>query len=350
MGWSERLVHDAIGPELLQRYGLDRSLSLILVTPRFPTSRHVVGMVYPAASPDPRLAVKIPRRPGDNSGVRREAEVLRVLADAETGVNLAVPEVAALLERQGHLVLVETAVPGAPLDPLRVQEDPLSAVRAGLDFICRLPVTRSASSDDGDWFAEVVEAPLRRFEQYVPGALVDSDSLVGRTRRRLSRLQGARMSRVLEHGDLSHPNLFLDRDGSLKVIDWERSTADGLPGLDLVFFLQYLAESQASAYERADQLEVFRRTFVGTTAWGRRLLESHLAWRGLDPNLAPEVLLATWARTASTLVDRLLPDGARAVSSTELAATVAQDRDVALWRCALMSFDEERPRGSVRFG
>jgi aminoglycoside phosphotransferase (APT) family kinase protein len=349
MDFVHRILEAAFGPDERSRHGLGADAAVVLLTPGFPTSRHVIGLVQDGCA-EARLVVKLPRRPFDNAGVSREASVMRDLVARAPALRLAVPEVVTLVDEREHRVLVETAVGGLVLDPAQVQSDPAGAVRAGVDFVEKLPVTRGASSDGGSWFERVVEVPLERFGQHLAGALPDGASLVRRTRTELAGLAAARLPLVFEHGDLSHPNLFLHPEGGLRVIDWERSTPDGLVGLDLVFYLQYVAESQQSAYARSAQLAVLRQVFLEPGGWGRALLVDHLRTRDVDPALAPEILLATWARTACTLVERLLPviPGATPVelSASELA-TVPEDRDVALWRCVLEYIEDARGSGGL---
>ena len=45
---------------------------------------------------------------------------------------------------------------------------------------------------------------------------------------------------VLEHRDFAPWNLLMDDQGGLSVLDWESSIVDGVPGLDLLYFLAYL--------------------------------------------------------------------------------------------------------------
>ena len=333
----QRRLSAEVGAEALSGHGVRPDAALVLLTPGFPTSRHVIGLVQASAG-QARVVVKLPRRPFDNVGVSWEAMVIRDLVIRAPGLQVAVPEVLALVDERHHLLLMETAVAGTVLDPGEVQAHPDDAVRAGLDFIGKLPVTRPSSTAGDDWFQTVVGIPLSRFEQHLAHALTDGADLVRRTREQLGCLASAQVPQVFEHGDLSHPNLFIDPDGGLRVIDWERSTPNGFVGLDLVFYLQYVAESRASAYARDEQVTVFRHTFLDRDGWGRALLEDHLRDRGVDAGLALEVLLASWARTACTLVDRLVPADAGTspyLLSAGERATVREDRDVALWRCAL---------------
>jgi hypothetical protein len=335
----ERVLREHATELGLAELGLGRELATAVLTPRYTTSRHVVGLVW-GTGREPRVVVKIPRRPGDNAGVRQEAAILGRLADAAGRPLAGAPRLLGLIEQDGHDVLVETVVRGTPLDSDAVRRDRDAAVSAGVGFVSSLPVTRAAA-DNGDWYDRVVGRPLRDLVDLVPGD-PELRRLAEHTHAFLEPLRQVAVPAVVEHADLSHPNLFLDDAGVLQVIDWERSTLDGMPGHDLVFYLGYLGEAGRLAFTPAQKRQAFDATFVGPGAWARPVLRAHLEHRGLAAALLPQVVLATWARSAATLVARLVPEDGGAPAAQEhrptpaqLATAVAQDRDVLLWRHAV---------------
>ncbi|MFP3462269.1 aminoglycoside phosphotransferase family protein [Arthrobacter globiformis] len=299
----------------------------MLLTPQFVTSRHVVALVFARDARQPVLVVKIPRRPGDNGGVRREADVLRQLRSAGGGGMPGIPEVVGLLDVGPHCVLVETALAGAQLDPRQVAGDLAGAVEAGTSFLSQLPRTLPADSNK-EWYERKIRRPLHGLSRMLPGD-GEVGSLVERTHKVLAPLRSVQLPAVVEHGDLSHPNLFLPDSGQLQVVDWERASSDGVPGHDLVFYLQYLSESFEHAFTRSNQLKAFDKAF-GPAGWGREPLREHLQMRGVDQDLIPLLIIATWARSAATLADRLLVQEDQ--SAGQVRAAVFSDRDFWLWR------------------
>ncbi|RJT94887.1 aminoglycoside phosphotransferase family protein [Arthrobacter frigidicola] len=326
MNFVDTVLREHLGAEELGRHGIGRKWASVLLTPQFVTSRHVVALIFPVGSPRPALVVKVPRRPGDNKGVQREADMLRRLE----GEGVAgIPKVVTVFNVGAHTVLVETALTGSPLDPELVVEDFTQAVRAGEEFIAGLPCTIPAA-ENTDWYERTIGRPLRRMTGLLPGD-AELALLVERTHAQLAPLAGDALPAVFEHGDLSHPNLFLQPDGSLQVVDWERSSPDGLPGLDLVFYLQYLGESLAGAYTRQNQLTAFDEAF-GTGGWALDSLRRHLHARDLNVDLLPSLILATWARSAATLAYRLAGEDDPRQGEESLRAAIAGDRDFWLWR------------------
>lgn len=316
----------------LDRYGLGGGWESVLLTPRFVTSRHVVALIFPVGAPEASVVVKVPRQPGDNDSVRHEAAVLRELAARRGGPAAGVPEVVALSDEGDHTVLVETAVTGAPLDPRLVAADLAGAVSAGTDFVDGLPCTQAAGQNT-DWYMRTISDPLEALAELVsqePGIR----ALVERTHQLLEPLRAVQLPAVVEHGDLSHPNLFLKPQGRLQVVDWERARTDGVPGHDLVFYLQYLSESSEHAFTRGNQLGAFEKAF-GPGGWALAPLARHLELRGVEAGLLPLLIIATWARSAATLAYRLEGQTDPTHGSEQLRQAVQSDRDYWLWRHAV---------------
>jgi aminoglycoside phosphotransferase (APT) family kinase protein len=155
-------------------------------------------------------------------------------------------------------------------------------------------------------------------------------------------LADAEVPTVLEHGDFGHPNLLLLASGRMAAIDWERFEPEGLPCLDLVFFLQYVTECRASATTIPDQVAAFDSAFTGPDCWAAGYLQAYAARLGIDEAVLPALVLASWARIVAGLAPRLHPAGESITpsdaGSEHVRETVLQDRDFALWRHAVGRF------------
>lgn len=334
MNFIDSILREHYGEWELAAFGLGAEWTSVMVTPQFTTSRHVVGLVFAAGARSPSLVVKVPRCPGDNEGVQREAEMLRQLTALSGGRVEGIPHIVATLEVGEHTVLVETALTGAPLDPDKVAGDLAGAVTLGVDFVAALPCTRQGA-DNRDWYERTVERPLEALAALLPQD-AEVSALVDRTHELLGPLRHSTLPAVFEHADLSHPNLLVQADGRLQVMDWERSSLYGIPGHDLIFYLQYLSESSDMAFSRVAQLAAFDKAF-GHGGWALTPLREHLALRSVDPELLPLLLIATWARSASTLAYRLASEDVPVPGSAQLRAAVLADRDFWLWRHVVAS-------------
>ncbi|GAB5078275.1 hypothetical protein ARTHROSP310_14160 [Arthrobacter sp. AD-310] len=235
---------------------------------------------------------------------------------------------------------METALSGVPLDPKVVATDIETAVAAGTNFIGSLPCTSSAGNNP-DWYQRSIGEPLRALSSLVPND-AGLHELIERTHQVLAPLMTTPLPAVMEHGDMSHPNLFLKPRGKLQVVDWERASPYGVPGHDLVFYLQYLTESREQAFARQDQLKSFDHAF-GKGGWALEPLREHLALRSVDSAILPLLVIATWARSAATLSYRLSSSSGKDQNRVDVNAVIAADRDFWLWRHAVSNWPSRSP-------
>ncbi|MDP9985741.1 aminoglycoside phosphotransferase (APT) family kinase protein [Arthrobacter oryzae] len=339
MKYIDQILRDHYRELSLGSFGLRGGWTSLLLTPQFVTSRHVVALIFAKGARDPSLVVKIPRQPGDNASVCKEADVLLQLRALGVGSGQGAPEVVGVLDVDGQTVLIETAVTGALLEPHIVAEDFGRALQAGEDFVAALPCTKQVA-ENPDWYERTVRSPLDDLASLVPG---DNEvlELIDRTHEVLVPLREEKLPAVVEHGDLSYQNLFLQQDGRLQVVDWERSRLDGLPAHDLVFYLQYLGQSQENALSsRQLQLRAFDNAF-SAGGWVGASVTQHLRRRGVNPDLLPYVVIATWARSTATMAYRLADQGAGSGEAGRLRSAVTYDRDFWLWRHSVTDWADQ---------
>jgi Phosphotransferase enzyme family len=346
-----------------EQLGLDRlsvpsQLSSVFVTPRFRTSRHVIALVAPAGSGRPCLVAKLPRRVDDDAGLRREWTSLRHLHDMWPEGRGSYPEVLLLDHVDGQPILIETALHGKALHHQAVRRRPQHMTALVERWVDGLPVT-GMSGGDGAWFDRMLVAPLRSFARRA--ALGDETRrLVEQTLRVVDPLGGARFPFVFEHGDLTHPNLLMAPGGRIGVVDWELSQLQGLPVHDYCLFLAFVAFSLVGVHDHDGQVRAFESAFVGPRPWALPLIARRLTRLSVDSRLLVPFVVACWARYVAELLPRLIgavPGAATAAGagpealSNEAAALVRQDRDLAIWQCAVrraeaMSAAAERLRSA----
>jgi hypothetical protein len=317
----------------LEKFGLGGRWDTLLLTPQFVTSRHVVALVYAPGTQAPCLVVKIPRQPGDNESVRKEADVLLQLKSLGVGSEQGAPEVVGVLDVGGQTILVETAVAGNLLEPQLVVKNFPRAVEAGMNFVAAMPCTKPVL-ENLDWYQRTIGGPLADLASLLP---TDTEvaGLIDRTHEVLEPLRSRQLPAVVEHGDLSYQNLFLQPNGRLQVVDWERSRLDGLPAHDLIFYLQYIGQSQEHALSsRRLQLRAFENAF-SPGGWALASVAKHLRLRDVDPELLPYLVIATWARSAASMAYRLSGQAEHGGETGHVQTAVTSDRDFWLWRHAV---------------
>lgn len=323
-------------------------VGMLLLTPRFRASRHVIGLAVRTDDGSLAAVVKAPRSADDDGGIRREEAALR--RAAELGVT-GVPRVLAAREHP-RPALVESPIDGTTLSGRRLRADverSMAEVGAwtrtlvGPDDRPLVPLTtlwepavrrvRSALEHPPATEGPDPGAAAAPGTEPRPGANrsggVDADEvehIVARTERLLAALDDAPVPIVLEHGDLAPPNLLRRRDGSLGVVDWEVADPAGLPLGDLLFFAAFLVGAPDPDPSAADGGGDRSRAIV------RAAIDGEARRLGIDPGLVPVLTLVMWVRWADRQLSRFVdPSGSPA---SRLPA-----RHVRSWAAAAAALD-----------
>jgi aminoglycoside phosphotransferase len=321
----------------LERFGEPSRLSCIMMTPRFRASSHIICFVLAADRTRPVLVIKIPRLPGDNDRLDREVANLDVANRARANDDGSIPHVVAYEDYHGHRLLIETAVPGRPMSPAIVRQQPVSSLEASLAWLLEfhLATSSSALGDDGDWFERLVEQPLHRLKAQLPGS-AEAAGLVDQTLALLHPFRDQDLPLVMAHGDFSSPNILQDEAGRVGVVDWELAEPQGLPAFDLFFFLAYMAFARLNARTNAEYLKAFQQAFFEPNAWARSYVTRYRERLHLAPQTIAPLFVSTWGRYVAGLVERLHeskePD--KAVDQ-KTVGWLTSNRYYALWRYTL---------------
>jgi aminoglycoside phosphotransferase len=279
---------DAHREELdLDGLGVPPAPGCVVLTPRFPRSRHVITLVFGERGSRPVLVAKTPRLPQDADRLAHEAAMLEAADRATAGSAAATAPV--LLAFDGSLrwpLLLETALPGRPISPAAVRRDPGGTIGRVADALATLAEATARMAPPG-WYDSLIEEPLSALAARGTAATAE---LVETTLAVLEPLRGARLPLVLEHGDVSHPNLLLLPDGRIGLLDWERARDGGLPVGDLLCFLGYAARAQRQEREEA---------FSGARGWATDRLVEYADRLGLRRDQLPLLMLAASARAAA---------------------------------------------------
>jgi hypothetical protein len=261
-------------------------LSTLLVTGGPRTVSKVVLLAFAEPSPIPLVAVKAPRVNEAAAGVRREGDALASLAASRPAGVPGVPRVLARRQAGGVPLLGETAIVGRPLEALLTRRslDPWS--RKVADWLAEL-APRQPPRSASHWREAIVEPVLARFVD-VFGGVVDQ----GLLREGEAILGGlGALQAVPEQRDFGPWNVLVTPAGEIAVLDWESADVDGLPALDLLYYLAYAAFNVDRASDRERRVASFRRSLDAATPTGairRDCLARYFGTLGLEPaQLAP---------------------------------------------------------------
>jgi aminoglycoside phosphotransferase len=317
----------------LGEVGASPRLSSMVITPRFRASAHVIFFILPPGGTAPCFVVKVPRLPGDNSRLDREVANLRFVHTARAGGFDSIPRVIVYEDHEDCRLLIETALAGQTMSPALVRRQPDLCLDTVRTWLVDLHVaTATYNADATDWNRRLLEDPLERFARVFP-LCAEERRLLSQTRAHTAALRHAKVPLVCEHGDLSAPNILLHRNDRLGVVDWELAEAQGLPAVDLFFFLTYVAFAQRHARKLRHHLTAFHRAFFGPTAWARPHIVHYAAQLQLSPEVLRRLFVLCWSRYVTNLVMRLHDlHGTGEKLGQETAAWLRMNRYYALWR------------------
>lgn len=317
----------------LEHFGATAPLSCVVITPRFRASSHVVFLVLPKGQPDPVLVAKVPRLVGASASIEREVANLRAVQALRAGGFDSIPRVIAFEEYCGRPILVETALVGRSMDPATVRHQRARCCDAVASWLTEVQQPASGPADaDAGWFERLIAQPLRFFAESFP--LSDTDAqLLERTWELIAPLRDSALPLVVEHGDLSNPNIMLMKNGDLGVVDWELADPYGLPTNDLFFFLTYATFAARNARSNNDYLAAFQSAFFGPAAWARPYILAYAERLQIAENQLTPLFVVCWARYIAGLLMRLgNATGPHGRFGVDTADWLRANRYYALWR------------------
>ncbi len=288
----------ALEQEILSRWiiwgfrGTPSRLDWLLWTGGKRSINKVVGYVFAPGEDEPRMVVKLPRSPESLLGLAHEVDILQALQSRKGAPVVHIPGVLFVQEWGGMPALGESVVSGQPLYTFLRQDNFLELAISVTDWLASLAAGEPLRPRSA-WWNRLVEPALDDFTQSFASVL---DSSVPQACLALLQRLGD-LPQVCEHRDCSPWNLLLTSAGELAVLDWESAELNGLPGLDLAYFLAYSAFFVDEARQTGQMLEAYRRTADPATTTGRVQAECQRRYTdrtGLDPAALCPLRLLAW--------------------------------------------------------
>lgn len=256
---------------------LPPSAPLLLLTTGHRSINKAVGLAFEPGAERPTLAAKFARVPEAEPGLEREASTLRLLGEERPDLQ-GVPNLRATGHRAGRLAVVQEAVEGRSLlDVLTANNFEELATKVTRVLVTLAdgerrvepaitpPIGGKMPARDPDWRRRLVEETLVDFERHF-GPVV-APSLVADARALLDGFGD--LPPAYEHRDCSPWNILLTDAGDPVLLDWESAEPDGLPGMDLVYFLANCAFVLDGAIESGRTRESYARLLDPATPYGR---------------------------------------------------------------------------------
>jgi hypothetical protein len=300
------------------------------------TGSKIAALIFAGSEPHPSLLLKLARSNDAAEGLRREARALRAV-ESRGRLDLAqTPRVIFTAEDQFPPAIGETALVGVPLQSVVSRRNYRRFALQATDWLVGL--ANSSRNDDAPGLTQLVERTLGQFEVDFGPTL--EAGLIRRARDVLGRLE--RLPIVHEHRDFSPWNVFVTVDGRLAIFDWESSQLQGLPALDLLYFLTYLAwaldaENSTSGVLRAWCTARDSATLPGAVY--RECTARYAKAVGVASGSLPGLALLTWMIHSRSEYRRLVGDAGGRPSDEALRGSLFFQ----LWKRELLAFKEAQP-------
>jgi thiamine kinase-like enzyme len=273
---------------------------LHFLTPRFQASAHIIAFLYQEPSTVPVAVVKFPRIPGDDQRLRRESENLKLLETFLTLNDKSIPHVLAEMEWQDYHLLVQSVVPGSVLERSDVKKNPGHYIEKMVTWMIRLG--RISKNQPLALRDEKIDEPLKKIEYWLSG-LNSEWCLSEKAEESIDKIRYAGLPRIFEHGDTSAPNILIDDQGHIGVVDWELANPSGYPALDLFFFLMFVVIAESPAKQVDRELE---KAFFNNNAWTQPFIERYFRELEIPLDYVRPLFVLCWTRYVAGLIDRLV--------------------------------------------
>lgn len=267
-------------------------LSWLLLTGGPRTISKVVAVAFAERDVRPRFVVKMARVRESVPGLEREAATLKAVEALRPAGIPGVPRVLLRRDCGGLLAVSETVVIGRPLHAVLRRSNYCNLALKATDWLVDLATLRQPSPSASQR-ARIVEPALSDFADSF-GPILDV-GMVRETREILTTL--GPLPVVCEQRDFSPWNVFLAPDGTLAVLDWESSECAGLPAMDLIYFLSYLAlfldgAMMSGGYRQSYRTGLDPSTFTGSVR--QECLSRYASQTGIDRSVLRPLRLLVW--------------------------------------------------------
>ena len=305
---------------------LPKRLSTLLVTGGPRSVSKVVLLTFAEPRSTPLVAVKAPRVDEAAAGLRREATALETLAEGRFGPVQGVPRILFRRDVDGLPLVGETALVGRLLETLLTRRN-LGAWSAKVTGWLAALAGGSPPLPAGHWRDTIVEPVLGRFVELF-GRAIDRGLL--RECEGIVHAIGA-LPPVPEQRDFGPWNLLVTPAAEIAVLDWESAVVDGLPALDLLYYLTYASFTVDRARHLEGRLASYRRSLDPSTPTGavrHACLARYLDALGLDREALAPLRVLVWLVHAQSEFRHAAADAGGPPSP----ATLGRSLFLALWQ------------------
>lgn len=268
----------------------------------------VVSQVFLGNQAEPQLVVKQARVPESQPALLREAQILQTIQHGRAAGLSGVPQVRFCHQSPGLLAVGESVLRGEPIWTKMNSANYRQLALQATEWLVAL-AGEAPPRPPAEWWARLVAPPFQEFQQHF--APVITPKQVRATYDQLQQLSALPL--ICEHRDFSPWNVLLAAPDKLAVLDWESAELQGLPGLDLIYFLTYLTFFRDGAMASQRFVESYRAMLQPETATGavfQECMAYYARQLRLDPNSLQRLRLLVWLIHARSEYQRLQAEAA----------------------------------------
>jgi Phosphotransferase enzyme family len=298
-------------------------LSFLMLTKGHDPVGKIVLLTFVAGEALPRFVAKLSRLKRHNDTIEAEHRNLQLISAHGHHGRVRTPKPLLCWEDDGRLCLLESVLEGPDLWRVNSRARSLAFLDPVVDWLIHLGRTTLAprTRHPADTFTELIDrvAGHARAER--------EQGVLEAITRRLDR-RPAPPPQLFQHDDMGTWNVTVARDGTIGILDWESSRPDGLPAVDLFYFLAYYGAMMDGALATADRLRSFVETFFGHGTFARVATSAVHRYADALPLsrgwLAP-LFVACWLQQTVVDVEREGVPLCDSLSWQMLAATLERD-------------------------
>lgn len=235
----------------------------------------------------PILFIRMMRNPKNDSLLEKEYRLIASLI-GNPAIAAYLPKPCFIGEVSGQKFVVERAVAGESVfkDMHRRLWNPRNPFNSHINMAKNILIELAKGTKkcvSKKQLFDIVLAPINKFYFKSGGNTSDLETIIGK----LTRNSKGCLETVATHGDFSPKNLILRPDGYCTVIDWETARINGLPLIDLFYFLsRYAYLSGSSRREsQARRIKAFYESSRSDAKWARLAVEQYCLQMKYDPGI-----------------------------------------------------------------
>lgn len=237
-------------------------LDIIIISGGQNRLNKVVLVVFNEDSISPSYIVKIPRVEGAELALKNEVNTLNALK-INYHITNEIPQVLFNNYKLGFYSIGENFIVGNSLGNILNSDNSSSLAKKLTRWLIEFS-KKSATKIPYDWRNGHIKPLFEELETVFRHSV--DPKLINKTNDIIMSLEIPRF--VCEHRDFAPWNILVASDERFGVLDWESSRLDGIPGLDLIYFITYLCFYIEGAWSTDKALACYKmmldsNTFIG---------------------------------------------------------------------------------------